>query len=101
MITLVRPKHLLNSSSAMLVMLLGMVMAVRPEELNAPDPMLVTLAGIVTPARLLQLRNARDSILVTLAGIVMPVSADESNAAIPIVVTPLGIVKLPLIPAGY
>ena len=43
----------------MLVTLLGMVMLVRPLQLeNAPWPMLVTLLGIVTLVRLLQPENA-------------------------------------------
>ena len=47
------------------------VIVVRPLQLeNAPDPMLVTLSGIVTEVKPLQLENAKTSMLVTEFGIV-------------------------------
>ena len=54
---------------------------------NAYDPMLVTLAGIVTLVKDLQWRNADDPMLVTLAGIVTLVKeVHQLNAPYPMLV---------------
>jgi hypothetical protein len=58
----------------MLVTLLGMVMPARfPHHAKAKPPMLVTLFGMVTLVRLEQLEKAKPPMLVTLFGMVMPV----------------------------
>ena len=56
------------------VTLEGIVIEVRPEELNAFSPMVVTFSGIVMLWRLLQSINALLPILVTLFGILILVS---------------------------
>ena len=43
--------------------------------MKAPNPMLVTLSGMVMPVRLLQFRKAYSPMLVTLSGMVMLVNS--------------------------
>jgi hypothetical protein len=50
----VRPLQEENVLSAMVVMLLGRLIEVRPELWNAEDPMLVTELGIVSDVRPVQ-----------------------------------------------
>ena len=55
-VTEVRPEHLSNTDSPMLVTLFGIVTEVRPEQpQNAQSPMLVKLSEIVTEVRPVQL----------------------------------------------
>ena len=62
---------------------------------NAPSPMLVTLSGIVTRVRLVQLENALPPIPFTPLSIATLVNPPQSaNASPPIIVTLLGIVTL-------
>ena len=65
--------------------------------------MLITLSGIVTSVKLVQLLNASSPILVTLFGIVTSVKlVQSSNAEESILVTLLGITySLSVLPAGY
>jgi hypothetical protein len=69
------------------------LIAVRLEPLKAPSPMLVTLLGIVTLARLLQLLKAPYPMLVTLLGMVtLPRLVQMAKAVFPMLLTLLGIV---------
>ena len=94
--------HMLNAASPMLVTLEGIVTAVRPVQLeNAWLPMLVTLPGIVTAVRPVQLKKADWPMLVTLEGIVMAVRPVQlENAWLPMLVTLKGIVTAPVMLAG-
>jgi membrane-associated HD superfamily phosphohydrolase len=62
---------------------------------NALSQMLVTLLGMVTEVKLLQLLNALSPMLVTLLGMVTEVKFQQlSNAHAPMLVTLLGMVTL-------
>ena len=68
----VKPLQRENAPEPMVVTLLGMVMLVRLEQpSNAPEPMVVTLLGMVTLVRLEQPLNAPEPMVVTLLGMVM------------------------------
>ena len=83
-----------------LVTLSGIVTEVKAMQLtNAAFPMLVTLFGIVTDSKLLQPLNAFISMLVTLLGMVTDLIVLPSNANPQIDVTVFGIstfVALPI-----
>ena len=64
-----------NIMLPMLLMLSGMVMLFKPEPLNAPLPMLVTVPGIVIPVIPQKSVNALVPILMTVLGIVTLVMA--------------------------
>ena len=74
----------------MLVTLPGIVTLVKPVQLsNAPFPILFTLFGIVTLVKPSQLEKASSPISVTLSGIVMPVNPlHQFNAASATVLVP-------------
>ena len=77
-VTEVKLEQLLNAYDPILVTLDGMLREVNPEPLNALFPMLVTLAGMLREVKLEQLLNAYDLIIVTDDGIVILVNISQS-----------------------
>ena len=86
----------------MLVTPAGIVTLVKPQDQNAPQPMLVTESGIVTEVMPPQYWNAASPMLVTESGIVtevMPLQLQSARLPMPVTVLPPsvdGIVSAPV-----